>query len=183
MVIGLDVALDGARQFLGEEGFPLLRALEVLRVRLGYPVGVVGESTGLWDDHVDVLGVVEIDGVRKLQPVHVLLRAACTVEQVDGRAVLIRRANDGQRNLAAVHGRGGGLQLFDARIVLVLLVPGQLLQLRGDLQWGQGGLGGVARYLLRGELCGPRHWGAGQACAHCGAGKDGAKTLHSASFL
>ena len=159
VVIGLDVALDGARQFFGEEGFPLLRALEVLRVRLGYPVGVVGESTGLRDDDVDVLGVVEIDGIGKLQPVHVLLRAACAIEQVDGRAVLVRRANDSQRNLAAVHGRGGGLQLIDARIVLVLLVPSLLLQLRGDLQRGQGGLGSVACYLLRGELCGPRQRG------------------------
>ena len=183
VVIGIDVLLDGPRQLLGQEGLPLLWSLEEARIRLRDPVGVVGESAGLRDNDVDVLRVVEVNGIRKLQPIHVLFRAACTVEQVHGRAVFMLGADDGQRNLPAVHCRRGCLELFNARIVLVLLVPGLTLDFRGRLQRGNRGLCGIARHLLRGQLGRACHGGISQARANCSCREDRIETLHGASFL
>ena len=126
-----------ARQLLGEEGFPLLRALEIAAIRGGYPVGVVGEGAGLRDDHVDVLGRVEVHHVLHAlglrvdvvvggggQPVHALLGTAGAVEQVQGGALLIKvavRGDDRQRNLAAAHGGGGGGQGLNVVAVVLAL--------------------------------------------------------------
>src|SRR5699024_447457 len=150
LVIGNYVRFEWARKLLGQEGLPLLWALQVALVRADIPVGVVGERTGLWDNNVDILVSVELYCFGLVQPVRVLLRTTCTVEQVDGRAIRVLCLDNSKRDSAAIHSRGGSFQLQYAIIIGVLLVPLLAFNFLGRRQFADLRKLGISSNLCRG---------------------------------
>src|SRR5699024_1003453 len=126
LAIAINRGFQGLWQLLGQESFPLDVFLpEVIVFWRLHPVGVVGESTSLWDNDVHAFNLIELDDVffifqvrigRGSNPVHALLGATSAIEHVDGWTCFIKRSirgNHRQWNFK-VHRWGIGIKTLDA---------------------------------------------------------------------